>query len=216
MQFWLQNAGITLIYIDSTTENDIADCEVSTDNYKAGKELGKYAKTLIDEDIKIGIMGHVKGTSTEIERENGIRDGLENYKANIVDILYCDSSYEKANSQTKTMLMKNPDNRLLIGTNEYAAVGTARAIKDMGMEKKIKMVAFDNSVEEIQLLEEGVFDGIIIQKPFNMGYMGVEQAIALLEGKTVEKTLDSGCKLITRDNMYEEENQRLLYPFSGQ
>ena len=44
----------------------------------------------------------------------------------------------------------------------------------------------------------------------------MEQAIALLEGKTVEKTLDSGCKLITRDNMYEEENQRLLYPFSGQ
>ena len=212
----VKDAGITLIYIDSTTENDIADCEVSTDNYKAGKELGKYAKTLIDEDIKIGIMGHVKGTSTEIERENGIRDGLENYKANIVDILYCDSSYEKAYSQTKTMLMKNPEIRLLIGTNEYATVGTARAIKDMGMEKKSKMVGFDNSVEEIQLLEEGVFDGIIIQKPFNMGYMGVEQAIALLEGKTVEKTLDSGCKLITRDNMYEEENQRLLYPFSGQ
>ena len=83
----VKDAGITLIYIDSTTENDIADCEVSTDNYKAGKELGEYAKTLIDEDIKIGIMGHVKGTSTEIERENGIRDGLENYKANIVDIL---------------------------------------------------------------------------------------------------------------------------------
>lgn len=43
----VKDAGITLIYIDSTTENDIADCEVSTDNYKAGKELGEYAKTLL-------------------------------------------------------------------------------------------------------------------------------------------------------------------------
>ena len=210
------DAGIPLIYIDSTTENEIADCVISTDNYVAGKELGSYAKTLVESDSKIGIMGHVKETSTEMERENGIRKGLGEYKENIVDVLYCDSSYEKAYNQTKIMMTKHPDIELLIGTNEYAAVGSARAIKDMGLQKTVKMVGFDNSVEEIQLLEEGVFDGIIIQKSFNMGYMGVEQAIALLQGKHVEKNLDSGCKLITRDNMYKEENQRLLYPFSGQ
>ena len=210
------DAGIPLIYIDSTTENEIADCVISTDNYVAGKELGAYAKKLVEPDSKIGIMGHVKETSTEMERENGIREGLGEYKKNIVDILYCDSSYEKAYNQTKVMMAKHPEIELLIGTNEYAAVGSARAIKDMGLQKTVKMVGFDNSVEEIQLLEEGVFDGIIIQKSFNMGYMGVEQAIALLQGKHVEKNLDSGCKLITRDNMYKEENQRLLYPFSGQ
>ena len=78
------------------------------------------------------------------------------------------------------------------------------------------MVGFDNSVEEIQLMEEGVFQGIIIQKPFNMGYLGIEQAVNLMNGKSIEKNLDSGCKLINRNNMYEEENQRLLYPFTGQ
>ena len=210
------DAGIPLIYIDSTTQNEIADCVISTDNYVAGKELGAYAKTILKSDSKIGIMGHVKETSTEMERENGIREGLGEYKTNIVDVLYCDSSYDKAYNQTKIMLMKHPDIDMIIGTNEYAAVGTARAIKDLGMEKTVKMVGFDNSVEEIQLLEEGVFEGIIIQKPFNMGYLGVEEAIALLQGKPVEKSLDSGCKLITRKNMYKEENQRLLYPFSGQ
>ncbi len=210
------DAGIPLIYIDSTTENEIADCVISTDNYVAGKELGTYAKSLLESDSKIGIMGHVKETSTEMERENGIREGLGEYRDNIVEVLYCDSSYEKAYNQTKIMLAKHPDINLIIGTNEYAAVGTARAIKDMGLQGKVKMVGFDNSVEEIQLLEEGVFEAIIIQKSFNMGYMGVEEAIGLLQGKPVEKNLDSGCKLITRENMYEEENQRLLYPFSGQ
>ena len=78
------------------------------------------------------------------------------------------------------------------------------------------MVGFDSSIEEIQLLEKGVFQAIIIQKPVNMGYLGVEQAINVLTGKKVEKSLDSGSKLITKENLYEEENQRLLYPFSGQ
>ena len=49
-----------------------------------------------------------------------------------------------------------------------------------------------------------------------MGYLGVEQAIHALTGKTVEPDLDSGSKLITKENLYEDENQRLLYPFSGQ
>ena len=49
-----------------------------------------------------------------------------------------------------------------------------------------------------------------------MGYLGVEQAIHVLNGKKAEPKLDSGSKLITKENLYEDENQRLLYPFSGQ
>ena len=56
----------------------------------------------------------------------------------------------------------------------------------------------------------------MIQKPFNIGYLGVGQAVRLLEGDKVEKNLSVGSRLITKENMYEEENQRLLYPFSGQ
>lgn len=210
------DAGIKLILIDSTTEKDIAETTVSTDNYRAGKELGEYAGTLLEEHSQIGVMGHVKGSSTEMEREDGIRAGLGDFESQIVDVVFCDSSYDKAYSLTTQMLEEHPEMDMIIATNEYGAVGSARAVKDMGMTGKVKMAGFDNSVEEIQLLEAGVFEGIIIQKPFNMGYLGVEQAIRVLEGKNVEKTLDSGCKLITRKNMYEEENQRLLYPFSGQ
>ncbi len=210
------DAGIKLILIDSTTEKDIAETTVSTDNYRAGKELGEYAKRLLAGNSRVGIMGHVKGSSTEMEREDGIRAGLGDYESQIVDVVFCDSSYDKAYSLTTQMLEEHPDMDMIIATNEYGAVGSARAVQDMGMTGKVKMAGFDNSVEEIQLLEAGVFEGIIIQKPFNMGYLGVEQAIRVLEGKSVEKTLDSGCKLITRKNMYEEENQRLLYPFSGQ
>lgn len=210
------DAGIKLILIDSTTEKDIAETTVSTDNYRAGKELGEYAGTLLEEHSQIGVMGHVKGSSTEMEREDGIRAGLGGFESQIVDVVFCDSSYDKAYSLTTQMLEEHPEMDMIIATNEYGAVGSARAVKDMGMTGKVKMAGFDNSVEEIQLLEAGVFEGIIIQKPFNMGYLGVEQAIRVLEGKNVEKTLDSGCKLITRKNMYEEENQRLLYPFSGQ
>lgn len=210
------DCGIRLILLDSVIDRDIADSVVATDNYLAGVELGKYTQTLLEGDPVIGIVAHVQGASTAIERENGIRDGLGKYEQNVREVVFCGSSYEKAYLLTEELLERYPDLNVLIGTNEYSAVGAARAIKDKGMAGKITMVGFDNSVEEIQLLEEGVFQGIIIQKPFNIGYLGVEQAVRVLEGKKAEKNLDSGCRLITKENIYEEENQRLLYPFSGQ
>ena len=78
------------------------------------------------------------------------------------------------------------------------------------------MVGFDSSIEEIQYLESGIFEAIVVQKPFNMGYLGVEQAINVLTNREVEHDVDSGSEMITQENLYEEENQRLLYPFSGQ
>lgn len=208
--------GIPLILLDSVIDRDIAVSVVSTDNHLAGKELGEFTRKLLDEDSVIGIVGHVKGTSTAIEREEGIKEGLSEDVEKIADIVYCDSSYEKAYSLTTDMLNYYPDINIIVGTNEYATVGATRAVKDMGLAGKVKMVGFDNSVEEIQLLEEDVIQGIIIQKPFNIGYLGVDQAVKAITGKDTEKEVDSGCKLITKENMYEEENQRLLYPFSGQ
>ena len=189
---------------------------VATDNFKAGKELGEFAKTILKPGSKIGVVAHVKGSSTATERADGIREGLGEDADRIVDIVYCNSSYDLASNLTEEMLQKYPEIDVLIGTNEYSAVGAARGVKNLGMERNVKIVGFDNSVEQIQLLEAGVFQGIVIQKPFNIGYLGIEQAVKAIEGYPMEYNLDSGCKLITRENMYEEENQRLLYLFSGQ
>lgn len=210
------DSGIKLILIDSVIDKDISESIVATDNYLAGKELGEFTKTLLTENSEIGIVGHVKGTSTAIEREKGMREGLGTYESQVRDIVFCGSSYDKAYSLTVDMLKQYPKIEVIMGTNEWSTVGAARAIKALGLAGKVKVVGFDNSIEEIQFLEEGVCHGIIIQKPFNMGYLGVEQAVKILDGKQVEKNLDSGSKMITKDNMYEEENQRLLYPFTGQ
>lgn len=210
------DSGIKLVLIDSVIDKSISDSIVATDNFEAGKKLGEFTATYLKGDSQIGIVNHVKGVSTSIQREQGMKTGLGIYKKQVMETVFCGSSYEKAYDLTKEMLAKYPQMKVIMGTNEYAAVGAARAIKDIGVAGTVKIVGFDNSIEEIQLMEAGVFQGIVIQKPFNIGYLGVEQAVNLLEGRHVVKNIDSGCKLITKENMYEEESQRLLYPFTGQ
>ena len=125
------NAGIKVILVDSVIDKEIANGVVATDNFKAGKELGTFAKTILKPDSKIGVVAHVKGSSTATEREDGIREGLGEDQNRIQDIVYCNSSYDLASDLTeKNVKKKRPEIDVVIGTNEYSAVGAAAASKN--------------------------------------------------------------------------------------
>jgi ribose transport system substrate-binding protein len=210
----IKKNGIKLILIDSKVKDNIADAVIATDNYQAGIRMGAVMKQLLKKGEKIGIISHVKGTSTAIDRENGIKMGLTDDKDKITEIVYCDSDYEKAEKLTKDMLKRNPDITVIAGLNQYASVGAGNAIKELGLEDSVKIIGFDNAREQIKYLEEGIYEAIVIQKSFNMGYLGVESAVKLIKGEKVQQEIDSGSALITKENMYTSLNQKLLFPFS--
>lgn len=208
-----KDKGIRITYIDSYTKEDLQDLAVATDNVNAGRMLGEYARTLLDKDSKIAIVSHVKGVSTAVEREQGFREGLGDYAENIVETVYCNSLYEKSYELAQKLMEKYPDLEMIAGMNEYSAVGVGRAVSDAGVKDRIDVVGVDCSQEAINLMEMGVYKGIIVQKAFRMGYIGVEETIHMLNGDAVEKNIDSGCELVTPENMYDSDIERLIFPF---
>lgn len=208
-----KDKGIRITYIDSYTKEDLQDLTVATDNMNAGRMMGEYARTLLDKDSKIAIVSHVKGVSTAVEREQGFREGLGDYAENIVETVYCNSLYEKSYELAQKLMEKYPDLEMIAGMNEYSAVGVGRAVSDAGVKDRIDVVGVDCSQEAINLMEMGVYKGIIVQKAFRMGYIGVEETIHMLNGDAVEKNIDSGCELVTPENMYDSDIERLIFPF---
>lgn len=206
--------GIRISFIDSYTEEKVQDLTVATDNLEAGEKLGKFAATLLGPDDQIAIVAHVKGVSTAVEREEGFRKGLGDLEKNIVEVVYCDSQYEKSRKLTQELMEKYPNLKMVAGMNEYSSVGAARAVKAAGAKDRIQVVGVDSSQEAVQLMENGVFKGLVVQKAFKMGYIGVKETILMLRGKSYEKDVNSGCELVTPDNMYDSEIEKLLFPFN--
>lgn len=204
---------IKLVLIDSEIKEKIADTVIATNNYQAGIKMGAVMKKLLKEGDVIGIISHVKGTSTAIDREAGIRMGLTDDKDKIAETAFCDSDAKKAKELTIAMINKYPNITVIAGLNQYASVGAGDAVKELGLEDTIKIIGFDNAREQIKYLEEEIYKAIVIQKSFNMGYLGVENAVKLIKGETVKKEIDSGSTLITKENMYTNLNQKLLFPF---
>ena len=114
----------------------------------------------------------------------------------------------------KELMEKYPDLKMIAGMNEYSSVGAARAVKEAEAKDRIATVGIDSSQEAVQLMEQGVFKAFVVQKAFKMGYLGVKETILHLEGKKEEKNIDSGCELITPENMYNSEMEKLLFPFN--
>ena len=208
----IEKAGIELVLADSVMEEAMGSCVVATDNTEAGRKLGRYIKEHFSEEGCIGVVGHVKGSSTAIERENGLREGLGILEKNITEVVFCDSDYRKAYIVTKEMLQKNPKINVIAGLNEYSSVGAARAVLDLNLDGEIFMVGFDSSLREVEYLEAEVFHAIVVQKPLNMGYLAVENTVKLLQNKEIPQDIDSGSVLITKETMYSPENQKLLFP----
>ncbi|WP_373212959.1 substrate-binding domain-containing protein [Ruminococcus sp. 5_1_39BFAA] len=207
--------GIRITFIDSYTQEELQDLTVATDNLEVGRRLGNFARGLLNEDSRIAIVSHVKGVSTAVEREAGLREGLGDLADNIVEVVYCDSLFDKAYELTNELMEKYPDLEMIAGMNEYSSVGAARAVRDAGAQGRIRVVGVDSSQEAVELMEQGVFQGIVVQKAFRMGYMGIKETVRMLEGEKVESNQDSGCELVTQENMYDREIEKLLFPFAN-
>ncbi|MDW2800725.1 substrate-binding domain-containing protein [Clostridium boliviensis] len=209
----ITDAGIKLILIDSKLDKDLEETYIGTDNRNAGLQMGQKMKEYVNKDTKIAVVSHVKGSSTAIEREEGLREGLGEDQNRIQAVLYSNSDYNQAYEKTIELMKTHPDITLIAGLNLYSTVGVARAIKEMNLSHKVHVVGFDNDIEGIQYLEEGIIDTLIVQKPFNMGYIGIQTAVEAVRGKKSPQNIYCDTEVITADNIYTDENQKLLFPF---
>ena len=207
----IKAAHIPLVTIDSFINGNDADTKIGTNNYDAGQKAGEALLEHLSSGSQVVIMSHVQGTSTAIDRESGVRDFLQG-KAQIKDTVYSSGESEIAYKQTIQILSTDPDVKGIIALNDPTTIGVARALSESGREGDVVLIGFDNSSAVLGYVESGVVRDTIVQRPFNMGYLGVKAALDLIMGKRVESFIDTGSQVINRENMLLPENQKLLFP----
>lgn len=208
----IKKQGIPLVLVDSNLEKNIADVYVSTDNIEAGNKLGTYLYEYTSEQSRIGVIAHEQYSSTAMERIEGLQKGLKDKSNLISEIAYSGSSYSAAEEATKRLLKRHPEVYIIAATNEYTTTGAGRAIRALGLQNEVSLVGFDSSIKEVQLLEENILKATVIQQSFKMGYYSIETAVGILSGKQQKSYINSGSMLITNENMYKEDVQKILFP----
>ena len=152
--------------------------------------------------------------STEA-RERGFVEGLKKYPG---ITLVSSNQFAGATRDTAKSAAENLLNRYgneiegMFTPNESSTAGALLALEDSGKAGKIKFLGFDSSEIFVQAMRDGKLHGIVVQNPFRMGELGVKTIVAHLQGKPIEKRVDTGVTLITPATLDAPESQTLLHP----
>ena len=196
------DAQIPVVTFDSNVKDDITSSFIATDNKAAGAMAGEQLAKLINGKGKVAIVSHNPGTTTAIEREAGFREALAKYP----DIKILNTQFSDGDNA-------NPDIAGIYGTNEPSIFGVAKGVEEKGLTGKVALVGIDSSEDLAKFLEKGVISGLVIQDPYNMGYQTVQQLYKLSKGEKVEKRIDTGAILVTKENMNNEDIVKKMFPF---
>ena len=204
---------IPVVTIDSGVNSDLPYSFIATDNVAGAADAARALAKLIGEEGEVGLIPFVKGAGTSEQREEGFKKGIAEFSnVTIADIQYSQSDVIKAMNITEDMLTAHLNLKGIFAANEPAAVGVVQALEAAGKASQIKLVAFDAGDDEIAALKRGTIQALIVQNPFRMGYDGVKTALDVINGKQVEKRIDTGVTVVTMENFETPEVQKLLNP----
>jgi ribose transport system substrate-binding protein len=64
-------------------------------------------------------------------------------------------------------------------------------------------------------LKDGVIDALVVQDPYQIGYVGVKTVIQKLKGETPPKQIEMPARVVRAADLADPEIQKLLNPATG-
>jgi ribose transport system substrate-binding protein len=205
---------IPCVIIDSAVETDKYLSYMATDNHKGGVLAAQRLGEILGGKGNVIIVEWTPNSASTDARCAGFRETLakEFPEIKIVDSKYPNPpTMEKARDVTEDMLTRNAGVDGIFACNATSAGGALTALRDMQQgDKKIKMVGFDAWPMLVDGLEQGDLDSLIIQNPYKMGYEGVKAIVRHLKGQPVDKRVDTGVEVITKERLRDPKIKELL------
>jgi len=215
------NNGIPVVIIDSGLKSEDYTSFVATDNYIGGRKGGERLAEILGGKGKVIMLRYQEGSASTMNREQGFLDVLKEKYPEIEVVSsnqYGGATTESAYIASENLLapLRTPDGGLTIDgifcPNESTAFAMLRALEDSGLAGKVKYVGFDSSDRLVQGLQKEYIQGLVLQDPINMGYLGVKTIMAHLRGDKVDKRIDTGSAVATPENMDDPKMKNLLEP----
>ena len=205
--------GVKVILFDTTTQDpSVAESSVATDNHGVGAAGFQAIADAHPDGGKIWIIGSAPGISTGDDRVEGFVDAVnKDPRFQYVGVQYGQDDTAKSAQLTAAALQKDPDIVGIFAASYKESEGAATAVKQAGLTDKITMVSVDADPGQVKALEDGQFQALVAQEFAEIGGVSVEQAVNAIEGKPVTPEIQTGVRVITKENLDTPESQAVVY-----
>jgi ribose transport system substrate-binding protein len=136
----------------------------------------------------------------------------------VLPVLYPGTDSSKAAQELAADLRAHPDIAGVYVTHSAAAQGASAALKAARLQGKVKLIAFDGDPQQIVDLKRGVYDALIVQEPYQMGFDSVKLAGRLARGQVKPAQVKEEHLLpffvVTRSNVHSPAVKPYFYKSS--
>ena len=197
-----KEAGIKVILVDSGANTEDYDAFLFTDNAAAARLAADELASVIGGQGKVAIINAQAGAGTTMTRENEFKAQMASAYPGITIIgtQYSDGDATRALNIATDFMTANPDLAGIYACNEGSTTGAGNGIEQAGKGGAVRLVGFDWTANTKSLIERGILDATMVQNPYEMGYQGVQAGVDLLQGKTVQRQIDTGVTVATSAN----------------
>jgi rhamnose transport system substrate-binding protein len=192
-----QASGIKVVTYDSDANTDARSLFVNQATAQGiGEVLMDTAAKLCNEEGEFAIITATltAGNMNEWRKHIEARLAAKYPKMKLIATNPCDDNKDKAQQEATNLIGANPNLKCIMAICSPAVPGTAEAVKQAGKTGQVKVLGLGLPKENRAYVKAGITQAVILWKVEDLGYLTVQAAKALAEGKLKpgDKTFQAG------------------------
>jgi len=212
----IQDAGTKVVLVDTiVTDPSIGVSRIATDNKLGGAKAAEALNELTSGATgKVLVISTDPGVSSVDARIAGFEEAVKTKFTNFTlagPSQYSHNSAQEAAKIVQAELQRNPDLIGVFATNLFSAQGTATGVRAANKGGAVKVVGFDAGPDQIKQLQADDVQALVAQKPYDIGFQGIEQAAAALSGTTVIPNIETESLIVTAKNVDDPDVAKYVY-----
>ena len=188
-------AKIPVITVDRSSDSGDVATHIASNNIKGGEMAADFLVQKLGEGAEVAELEGIPGASATRERGEGFHNIADN-KLKVLAKQSADFDRSKGLTVAENMIQANVGIKAIFAHNDEMALGAISAAKSAN--KNIMIVGFDGTEDGMKAVEDGDLVATIAQQPDKMGEMGVDAAVKLAKGESVEKNIAIDLKLVQK------------------
>ena len=209
-QFYARHLPVVLI--DRDMKLGPVHTRLTTNNYEAGKLAAKEMRKLLHDKGSVTLLRLHKGVISTDEREQGFIDEINRSPLTLIEGPYVGTRVAPMRKQISLFLAqhhKGIDG--LFTPNEMTTLSALAELKKSGQIGQLVHIGFDYSHYQFNALLKGELQGLVLQQPYQMGYLGVRLLMLAHLGQAAGNKLQhTPIYYLTADKLQTKEGKDFL------
>ncbi len=199
---------IPLVFIETGIEDESSYSTITADNYDMGCLLGDSIIGRENPQIKVAIIKDNMKRASVASRFKGINNRLhaKNIKTVVWERNENEKDIEAIYFLQRALVEEAVD--VIVALDNESTEAIADAVTNLN--KNVKIYGIANSDKAVSYLDKNIVQLLVYENEFNIGYLAVQKLISKENDEFVSYM---EFRSITKDDMYSENNEKLVFPF---